>query len=79
MAVLAPQQRYKSVTRECDIWHIGSNVKGSEGLFRSQRFPIQVPMAPIQVLEEKGLEKEGDGEGKGLEKERLLILARVQI
>jgi hypothetical protein len=29
--------------------------------------------------EEKGLEKEGDGEGKGLEKERLLILARVQI
>jgi len=56
VAILASDMVAKGtnpLARECDIWHIGGNIGVLEGLFRSPRLPIQVPKAPIQVLQKR--------------------------
>ena len=72
------QQRLRRQTlRDCDIWHIGSNIRVQKA--------FQAPeVSHSGAREEKGLENirrwrmVGAGEEKGQEKERLLILAPVQ-
>jgi hypothetical protein len=56
--------KYKSVTRECDTWHVGSNVRVQKAFSGPGGFPSGAKGAHSGAREEKGLEK---GRGKGLE------------